>query len=95
MTQINTWTIYFLRCNDNSLYTGITTDIKRRLHQHNNTKLGAKYTRARRPVVLVYSETTVDKSTASKREYQLRTLTKKQKEKIVSAYPPSHELEVC
>jgi len=95
MTQINTWTIYFLRCNDNSLYTGITTDIKRRLHQHNNTKLGAKYTRARRPVVLVYSETAIDKSTASKREYQLRTLTKKQKEKIVSAYHLSHELEVC
>jgi len=95
MTQINTWTIYFLRCNDNSLYTGITTDIKRRLHQHNNTKLGAKYTRARRPVVLVYSETAVDKSTASKREYQLRTLTKKQKEKIVSAYSLSHKLEVC
>lgn len=90
MTQINTWTIYFLRCNDNSLYTGITTDINRRLHQHNNTKLGAKYTRARRPVVLVYSETAVDKSTASKREYQLRTLTKKQKEKIVSAYSLSH-----
>ena len=86
MTKNNTWTIYFLRCNDNSLYTGITTDIKRRLHQHNNTKLGAKYTRARRPVVLVYSETAVDKSTASKREYQLRTLTKKQKEKLVLAY---------
>jgi putative endonuclease len=95
MTQTNTWTIYFLRCNDNSLYTGITTDIKRRLHQHNKTKLGAKYTRARRPVVLVYSETAADKSTASKREYQLRTLTKKQKEKIVSAYSLSHKLEVC
>ena len=89
MTQNNSWTVYFLRCNDNSLYTGITTDIKRRLHQHNNTKLGAKYTRARRPVKLVYSETTLDKSTASKREYQLRTLTKKEKEKLVLAYPAS------
>lgn len=89
MTQNNTWTVYFLRCNDNSLYTGITTDIKRRLHQHNKTKLGAKYTRARRPVKLVYRETTLDKSTASKREYQLRTLTKKEKERLVSAYPAS------
>ncbi|WP_114326752.1 GIY-YIG nuclease family protein [Candidatus Colwellia aromaticivorans] len=89
MTQNNTWTVYFLRCNDNSLYTGITTDIKRRLHQHNNTKLGAKYTRARRPVKLVYSETAIDKSSASKREYQLRTLTKKQKEELVLAYPDS------
>jgi putative endonuclease len=86
MTQNNTWTVYFLRCNDNSLYTGITTDIKRRLHQHNNTKLGAKYTRARRPVVLVYSETAVDKSAASKREYQLRTLSKKQKETLALSY---------
>jgi putative endonuclease len=87
MTQKSIWTVYFLRCNDNSLYTGITTDTKRRLHQHNNTKLGAKYTRARRPVKLVYSETAADRSTASKREYELRTLTKKQKEKLVLAYP--------
>jgi putative endonuclease len=86
MTQNNTWYVYFLRCNDNSLYTGITTDLKRRLHQHNNTKLGAKYTRARRPVVLVYSESAKDKSIASKREYQLRTLTKNKKEKLVLAY---------
>lgn len=86
MTQNNNWTVYFLRCSDNSLYTGITTDIKRRLHQHNNTKLGAKYTRARRPVKLVYSETSIDKSTASKREYQLRTLTKNKKEQLVLTY---------
>lgn len=86
MTKTSTWTVYFLRCNDNSLYAGITTDIERRLHQHNNTKLGAKYTRARRPVVLVYSESATDKSTASKREYQLRTLPKNQKEKLVLAY---------
>jgi len=86
MSQNNIWTVYFLRCNDNSLYTGITTDITRRLYQHNNTKLGAKYTRARRPVTLVYSESAVDKSAASKREYQLRTLTKKQKEALVLNY---------
>lgn len=95
MTQTNTWTVYFLRCNDNSLYAGITTDIKRRLHQHNNTKLGAKYTRARRPVVLVYSESAMDKSSASKREYQLRTLTKSQKEKLISAYSLPSNLQVC
>ena len=88
MTQKNMWTVYFLRCNDNSLYTGITTDIKRRLYQHNNTKSGAKYTRARRPVTLVYSESAVDKSTASKREYQLRTLPKKQKEALVLSNTP-------
>jgi putative endonuclease len=93
MTQNNTWTVYFLRCNDNSLYTGITTDIKRRLHQHNNTKLGAKYTRARRPVKLVYSETAIDKSTASKREYQLRTLSKIKKEQLVLTYTCPFDLK--
>jgi len=58
----------------------------RRLHQHNHTKLGAKYTRAKRPVTLAFIETALDKSTASKREYQLRKLTKTQKEQLVSAY---------
>jgi len=86
MTTDNTWFVYFLRCNDNSLYAGITTDINRRLHQHNNTKLGAKYTRAKRPVTLAFIETASNKSTASKREYQLRKLTKSQKEQLVSAY---------
>jgi len=58
----------------------------RRLHHHNHTKLGAKYTRAKRPVTLAFIETALDKSTASKREYQLRKLTKTQKEQLVSAY---------
>tara|TARA_R110001592_G_scaffold70545_1_gene216043 strand:+ start:6096 stop:6377 length:282 start_codon:yes stop_codon:yes gene_type:complete len=86
MTTQKTWYVYFLRCNDNSLYAGITTDINRRLHQHNHTKLGAKYTRAKRPVTLSFIETASDKSTASKREYQLRNLTKLQKERLVSTY---------
>jgi len=86
MTTNSTWYIYFLRCNDNSLYAGITTDLTRRLHQHNNTKLGAKYTRARRPVELVYSEQAADKSAAAKREYHLKTLSKHQKEHLVSKF---------
>lgn len=81
-----TWYVYFLRCNDNSLYTGITTDVNRRLHQHNHTKLGAKYTRAKRPVTLAFIETVPDKSTACKREYQLRNLSKLKKEQLVSTY---------
>lgn len=90
MTTNNSWYVYFLRCNDNSLYAGITTDITRRLHQHNHTKLGAKYTRAKRPVTLAFIESVVDKSSASKREYQLRKLSKTQKEQLVSTYL-SHE----
>ncbi len=86
MTTDTLWYVYLLRCNDNSLYAGITTNIERRLHQHNHTKLGAKYTRAKRPVTLAFIETAVDKSAAGKREYQLRKLTKIQKEQLVSAY---------
>ena len=86
MTASSTWQVYLLRCNDNSLYAGITTDIQRRLQQHNNSKLGAKYTRARRPVVLAYIESACDRSTASKREYKLRKLTKIKKEQLVQLY---------
>jgi len=68
MSTAQTWFVYFLRCNDNSLYAGITTDIERRLHEHNYTKLGAKYTRAKRPVTLVFIEKSENKSSASKRE---------------------------
>ena len=86
MTTNNTWYVYLLRCKDNSLYAGITTNIDRRLHQHNHTKLGAKYTRAKRPVTLAFIETATNKSKASKREYQLKQLTKTQKEQLVSTY---------
>ena len=85
-TTSTSWFVYLLRCSDDSLYAGITTDIQRRLHEHNNTKLGAKYTRARRPVTLAFMESSTDKSAASKREYQLRKLTKAAKESLVSTY---------
>lgn len=86
MTTNNTWQVYLLRCSDNSLYTGITTDIQRRLKEHNNSKLGAKYTRARRPVVIAYLENASDRSEASKREHQLRKLAKAKKEQLVQQY---------
>jgi len=80
------WWVYFLRCSDNSLYAGVTTDIHRRIDEHNNSNLGAKYTRARRPVRLAYLETAENKSLACKREYQIRHLSKQQKEQLVSKY---------
>lgn len=86
MNTAKTWYVYFLRCSDNSLYAGITTDIHRRLHEHNYTKLGAKYTRAKRPVTLAYIEDSPNKSIASKREYHLRKLTKNKKEQLVTMY---------
>jgi putative endonuclease len=84
--KTNTWWVYLLRCNDNSLYAGVTTDIHRRVDEHNNSKLGAKYTRAKRPVNLVYLEKADNKSLACKREYQIRHLTKLKKERLVSDF---------
>lgn len=81
------WYVYMVRCADNSLYTGIATDVERRLQEHNNSEtLGAKYTRARRPVRLVYQEEVSSRSAASKREYAVRKLVKRDKETLVSQY---------
>ncbi|WP_239752061.1 GIY-YIG nuclease family protein [Mammaliicoccus sp. H-M34] len=69
---------YILECKDHTLYTGYTTDLERRLKVHNDGK-GAKYTKIRRPVKLVYHEIFDNKSEALKREYALKQLTRKQK----------------
>lgn len=83
----SSWYVYFLRCADNSLYAGITTDLSRRLDEHNfSKKLAAKYTRVRRPVNLVYSEQFSSRSEASRKEYQLKKLTKAAKELLVKNY---------
>jgi len=83
MKASNSWFVYILCCQDNSLYTGITTDIERRLVEHNETNKGAKYTRARRPVSLVYSEIAKDRSAASKREAQLKSLPLHKKRALI------------
>lgn len=67
--------LYILKCADGTLYTGITTDLKRRVEEHNTTKLGAKYTAARRPVELIYSKKFKDRSTASREEARIKKLT--------------------
>lgn len=72
---------YILKCSDNTFYCGYTTGLKRRLDVHNSGK-GAKYTRTRRPVLLVYSEEFDNKSDALKREAALKRLTHKQKEEL-------------
>lgn len=79
------WTVYVLRCKDDSLYTGVTTDIERRIDEHNkDNKLAASYTKSRRPVKLVYSESCDDRSQALKREMGIKRLSKKQKEALIS-----------
>lgn len=74
--------VYILRCKDNSLYTGWTTNLENRINYHNLGK-GAKYTRSRRPVELVYYECFDNKSEALKREYQIKQLTKQEKELLI------------
>ncbi|MDM5271799.1 GIY-YIG nuclease family protein [Sulfurovum sp. zt1-1] len=64
--------VYILQCADDTLYTGIATDISRRLKEHNSSEKGAKYTKSRRPVALVYSEAFPDRSSASRREYEIK-----------------------
>ena len=80
------WWVYLLRCRDGSLYAGCTTDPQGRLETHDAGK-GAKYTRSRRPVSLVYQEPCESKSAALKRELALKRLTKAQKEALVSQSP--------
>jgi putative endonuclease len=64
--------VYIVQCADDTLYTGIATDLIRRIEEHNSSEKGAKYTRVRRPVHLVHSEVFPDRSLASKREYEIK-----------------------
>lgn len=80
------WIVYILRCSDKSLYTGITTDISRRLNEHNYSSLGAKYTRARRPVMLVYEESFSSRSLAAQQEYKIKQLMRQEKEALICEF---------
>ena len=71
------WFVYILRCGDGTLYTGVTDDVQRRLAAHRAGK-GAKYTRGRGPLELVYTQEQPDKSTALRREFQIKKLTRPQ-----------------
>lgn len=71
--------LYILRCSDSTLYTGITTNLPRRIKEHNSSKLGAKYTRNRQPVKLVYSKKFNNRSRASKEEARIKKLSRSKK----------------
>jgi putative endonuclease len=77
------WYVYIVECVDNTLYTGITTDLKKRLAAHNSLTLGAKYTRGRQPVKLVYSCEFQTKSDALKEEYRIKQLPKGEKQQLL------------
>lgn len=88
------WIVYLLRCSDKSLYCGITNDPSRRLKEHQTGK-GAKYTRSRLPVAMVYTEAVSSKSIALKRELVIKKLPKKEKEFMVSHSTGIHKIKTC
>ena len=80
-----TWYLYILRCKDNTFYTGITTDVDKRLEAHQTGK-GAKYTRGRAPLELVYRETCGSHSDALKRELEIKKLSREEKQKRIASW---------
>lgn len=80
--MMKTHTVYILKCEDGSYYTGYTTDMEKRLSAHQSGK-GAKYTRSHKPIEIIHEEIFPDKSSALKREYEIKQLTREQKEILV------------
>ena len=79
-----TWYVYIVRCRDNTLYTGISTDPQTRVVEHNMGPNGAKYTRARRPVSLLYTEPAASRSAALKREIAIKRLSRQAKLALIN-----------
>lgn len=79
------WIIYILKCKDQSLYTGITNDIDKRIEKHISGN-GSKYLRGRLPITLAYKETALNRSDATKREIEIKKLNKKGKQFLIKAY---------
>ncbi len=82
------WQIYIVSCSDGSFYTGIAKDVLRRIDEHNQDDLkAARYTRARRPVRLIYKELVATRSEAAKREHEIKKMSRKEKEVLVKKAP--------
>lgn len=77
--------VYIVKCSDETYYTGYTTDLDRRMREHNESKKGAKYTRTRRPVVLQYAKYYETRQEACRREYEIKQLSRKQKESLIKS----------
>lgn len=77
------WHVYIVRCADDSLYTGITTDVERRVLEHNQSPRGAGYTRGRRPVSLVFRQAATTRSEASRLEWRIKRLTRGEKAALI------------
>ncbi len=86
------WYVYMLKCADSTLYTGITVDPIRRVEEHNSDKKGAKYTRVRQPVALVYQKHAKNRSEASRVEAALKKLSRKEKLSLINMNPRQKEV---
>ncbi|MDT8405089.1 GIY-YIG nuclease family protein [Sulfuriflexus sp.] len=84
MNESSSWYVYIVQCADRSLYTGVTTDLLRRVDEHNSRPRGARYTRARRPVRLVYFESSDSRACACKREHALKRLSPASKRQLIN-----------
>ena len=75
--------VYIVRCSDGTLYTGIAKDLEKRIHEHNTATTGAKYTKARRPVVCVYRTRATDRADAQSKEVVIKRLSRVEKEALI------------
>ncbi len=89
----NGWHLYVLRCADGSLYAGVTTDLERRLSEHNAGPRGARYTRARRPVCMLHSWEMQDRSAATRAEVAFKKLSRKTKLAVIAGDHPFAPVE--
>ena len=87
--QSSHWNVYLLECSDRSYYCGIASDLDRRIKQHNGSPQGAKYTRTRRPVKLVWHTQVPNRSVASKEEIRIKRLNRAQKKALIKSGTPS------
>jgi putative endonuclease len=79
------WFVYMIEVSDRSLYTGVTTDVQRRFAEHGDTDKGAKYFRGRKPLKVVYTQSLPDRSSALKREAEIKKLTRKNKLQLIGS----------
>lgn len=85
------WYVYIIRCEDSSLYTGVTTDVQRRFKEHKDGTLGAKYTKSKKAKSLVYKRAFKTRSNAQKEETRIKSLKKKEKEALVAEFMSKYD----
>ena len=83
------WTVYIIRCDDGSLYTGVSTDVERRFREHREHPRGAKFFKGRKPLEVVYAEDGHSRSTACRREAAVKKLSRAEKLRLIAAGPAS------